>query len=56
MTNHTPEQINQTMQETISEKNIQFKDKSTSYIDYADCVKIHITEKSNKETTTESLR
>ncbi len=30
--------------------------KATSYIDIADYVEIHITEKSNKETTTETLR
>ena len=29
--------------------------KSTSYIDIADIAEIHITEKSNKETTTETL-
>ena len=53
---HTSEQINQTIQESISEKSILFTDKSTSYIDIADYLEIHITEKSNKETTTETLR
>jgi hypothetical protein len=48
LTHHTSEQINQTVQESISEK-------STSYIDIADYVEIHITEKSNKETKTETL-
>jgi hypothetical protein len=33
-----------------------FSDKSTSYIDIADLVEIHIKEKSNKETTTETLK
>jgi hypothetical protein len=56
LTDHTSEQINQTIQESISEKSILFTDKSTSYIDIADYVEIHITEKSNKETTTETLR
>lgn len=56
LTNHKSEQINKTIQESISEKSILFTDKSTSYIDIADYVEIHITEKSNKETTTETLR
>lgn len=56
LTDHSSEQINQTIQESISEKSILFTDKSTSYIDIADYVEIHITEKSNKETTTETLR
>ena len=56
LTDHTSEQINQTIQESISEKSILFTDRSTSYIDIADYVEIHITEKSNKETTTETLR
>ena len=49
LTGHTFELINQKIKKSISEKSI-------SYIDIADYVKIHITEKSNKETTTESLR
>jgi len=56
LTDHTAEQINKTIQESISEKSILFTDKSTSYIDIADLVEIHITEKSNKETTTETLK
>lgn len=56
LTDHTSEQINETIKESISEKSILFSDKSTSYIDIADFVEIHITEKSNKETTTETLR
>jgi hypothetical protein len=56
LTDHTSEQINKTIKESISEKSILFSDKSTSYIDIADFVEIHITEKSNKETTTETLK
>ena len=56
LTDHTSEKINQTIQESISEKSILFTDKSTSYIDIADYVEIHITEKSNKETTVETLK
>lgn len=53
---HTSGLINETVKESISEKSILFSDKSTSYIDIADYVEIHITEKSNKETTTETLK
>ena len=56
LTDHTSEQINETIKESISEKSILFTDKSTSYIDIADFVEIHVTEKSNKETTTETLK
>ncbi len=40
MTDYKSEQINQTIQESISEKSILFTDKSTSYIDIADYVEI----------------
>jgi hypothetical protein len=56
LTDHSSEQINQTIQESISEKSILFTDKSTSFIDIANYVEIHITEKSNKETTVETLK
>lgn len=56
LTDHKSELINETISESILEKNILFTDKSTSYIDIADYVEIHITEKSNKETTTETLK
>ena len=53
---HLSLEINETIKESISEKSILFSDKSTSYIDIANFVEIHITEKSNKETTTETLK
>lgn len=56
LTDHTADQINETIKESISETSILFSDKSTSYIDIADLVEIHVTEKSNKETTTETLK
>ena len=37
------------------EKTIVFTDKSTSYVDIADYVDIHISEKSNEQTTKETL-
>lgn len=56
LTDHTAEQINQTIQESINEKSIVFTDKSTSYVDISNFVELHITEKSNKETTKETLK
>ena len=37
-------------------KQLEQADKSITYIDFADSVELHITEKSNKETTSETLR
>ena len=37
-------------------KQLEHADKSTTYLDFADYVALHITEKSNKETTSETLR
>tara|TARA_R110002126_G_scaffold36321_1_gene110652 strand:+ start:870 stop:1586 length:717 start_codon:yes stop_codon:yes gene_type:complete len=56
LTDHTSGQINRTVQESIDEKSIVFTDKSTSYVDISDFVELHITEKSNKETTKETLK
>ena len=49
LTDHCADQINETIQESIS-------DKSTSYKDISDYVEIHISEKSDKQTTKETLR
>ena len=49
LTDHTAEQINQTIQESIDEKSIVFTDKSTSYVDISNFVELHITEKSNNK-------
>lgn len=38
------------------ERAIVFADQSTSYVDIADCVEMHISEKSSKETTRETLK
>ncbi len=53
---HSKDQINQTVRESIDDKSIVFSDKSTSYVDIADYVELHITEKSGKETTEETLK
>ena len=53
---HTKENIDDMMLESIEEKSIVFTDKSTSYINIADYVELHIMEKSTKETTVETLK
>jgi transposase-like protein len=54
--NHTAENINETLKGAIDDECIVFTDQSTSYIDIADFVELHITEKSDKTTTKETLR
>lgn len=57
MSDHSAEDIDQTLKNAISkEKSIVFSDKSTSYINIADYVDIHMTEKSSEETTKETLK
>lgn len=53
---HSGEEINETIQESIDNQSIIFTDKSTSYVDIADFVELHIMEKSSKETTEETLK
>lgn len=40
----------------FDDTSIVFSDKSTSYVDISDYVEVHITEKSNKETTITTLK
>lgn len=56
LNNHRAVEIDDTVRESIDEKSIVFTDQSTSYVDIADFVELHITEKSNKETTKETLK
>jgi len=53
---HKANEINELVSQTIEEKSIVFTDKSASYIDIADFVELHITEKSNEQTTKETLK
>ena len=53
---HSKDEINTTVSNSIHEKSIVFTDKSTSYVDIADYVVLHITEKSDKKTTEETLK
>lgn len=53
---HKAEGVNEVVKNNIDEQSIVFSDKSTSYVDIADFVELHITEKSDKETTKETLK
>lgn len=53
---HGGGQINETIKEDIDNQSIVFTDKSTSYVDIADFVELHVMEKSSKETTEETLK
>ena len=56
MSNHKSDDIDKTMKESIDNKSIVFTDKSSSYVNIADYVELHMTEKSDKKTTKETLR
>jgi len=56
LTSHESGEINDLITNSLDEKCIVFSDKSTSYVDISDLVELHIMEKSDKETTTETLR
>jgi len=53
---HQCEEIDETVKNDISEKTIVFSDQSTSYVNIADYVEMHVTEKSSKESTVETLK
>lgn len=56
LNSHAKEEINETVQKSIDEQSIVFTDQSTSYVDIANFVELHITEKSDKQTTKETLK
>lgn len=53
---HDSEAINKTIKSTLDDDCIVFSDKSSSYVDIADFVELHITEKSDKEVTENTLK
>ena len=55
MENHSAENINEEVKKSIDEQSIVFSDQSTSYVNITDFVELHITEKSDKQTTTEKF-
>jgi len=52
---HLSNEINKVVEESFDEKCIIFSDKSTSYVNIAEYVEVHVTEKSTKETTGKNL-
>lgn len=56
LSSHNAGEVNTTVKGSIAEKSIVFTDKSTSYVDIADFIELHIMEKSSKETTKETLK
>lgn len=53
---HLSGEIDRTIKESLDESCIVFTDKSTSYVDIADFVELHITEKSDAQTTKTTLK
>lgn len=53
---HEADEINKVVQNNIEEKSIVFSDKSTSYVDIADLVEAHLTEKSSNDVTKTTLK
>jgi len=54
---HKAEGIDEALKKSISdEQTIVFTDKSSSYVNIADYVEIHLSEKSNEQTTKETLK
>ncbi|MBS9767058.1 MAG: IS1595 family transposase [Flavobacteriaceae bacterium] len=53
---HKTSEVNETVKECLDEQSIVFTDQSTSYVDIADFVELHITEKSDETTTKETLK
>lgn len=53
---HNAENINNEVKESLAESSIVFTDKSSSYVDISKFVELHVTEKSDKDTTNETLK
>jgi hypothetical protein len=53
--NHLSYKIDTVVKESFDEKCIVFSDKSTNYVNIADYVEVHVTEKSTRETTVKNL-
>ena len=57
LTNHKADQTDDTFESAIADdQTIVFTDKSTSYVNIADYVEIHMSEKSSEQTTKETLK
>jgi hypothetical protein len=56
MQNHKAEGVDSLLQESLAGKNIVFSDKSTSYVNIADYVDVHISVVSDKQATKNTLK
>jgi predicted nucleic-acid-binding Zn-ribbon protein len=56
LADHTAQGVDVAIGESLGERAIVFTDKSTSYVDIADYVELHVSERSNKETTEDTLK
>ncbi len=56
LSDHTANTINEIIKGSFDQTAIIFSDKSTSYVDIANFVEVHITEKSDKNTTKTTLK
>lgn len=54
--NHKSDSVDQSIEDNILNKGIVFSDKSTSYVNISDFVEVHVTEKSNRQTTISTLK
>lgn len=54
--NHKANEIDLTVEQSFDQKSIVFTDKSTSYVNIANYVKVHVTQKSDKKTTKTTLQ
>jgi len=52
---HDSKEIDKVISENIDEKSIVFSDKSKSYVDISKYIDVHVSEKSNRKTTTKTL-
>lgn len=53
---HKADAVDETIQQCFADMSIVFTDKSTSYVNISDYVDVHMTEKSDKQTTRTTLR
>lgn len=56
LSNHQSNHVDELIEEALDDKSIVFTDKSTSYVDISKYVELHVTEKSDKQSATETLK
>jgi hypothetical protein len=56
LSDHKAETVNKTINDSFQDLSIVFSDKSTSYVNISDYVEVHLTEKSDKQTTKTTLK